>query len=169
MRNETKKLVSGVASTKAKKIYMNMNVILTFDVSDTDGNTQVIFNLRLPLSKKEKNAVAFIHENLFTAIVKKCSSNKQSIKNLIKISAAGDWDLFEQITGKKSLLKLGHDCRWYFGNGRCDLDPWEEKIMEIYGFGRNADMSFITPEWIDETRMMITTNRSTNQPQPSTI
>lgn len=123
--------------------YMTVNVILTFETFDSFGETQTIFDLQLPISKVEKSAEDFLNKKLFKRITNKCKTLKRSVKDLSKISIAGNWDTFEKITNKFSLHKLGHSCKWHFGNGRNDLDSWELDLISKFKFGINADMSWV--------------------------
>lgn len=155
MKTVVNLLTNGNDAAKAKKAYMYINVILTFDTPDRWGDMQECFDLHLPLNKNELCAVQFTHKKLFKRIVKKCALYKRSVGDLVKISTAGNWDLFEATTGKESLPDLGHSCKWFFGNGRSDLDLWEKALIKNYGFGVNIDMSHITPEWISMVRANI--------------
>ena len=155
----TQKSLNGNHQTK--RAYMNVNVILTFETWNEYGETQEFFDLYVPISKKESGAVEFIHNKLFKRIVKQCKRLNRSVGDLIKISTASNWDLFTEVTGLDSLVQLGHSCKWFFGNGRVDLDSWEKKLVEIYGFGVNADMSYINKEWIEEMRIKIQKHQET--------
>ena len=141
--------------TKPKKFFMYINVILTFDSEDKWGDSQDIFNLSIPLSRREENAVQFIHQKFFKRIVNKCRLLNRNVEDLIKISTAGDWMLFTEITGHESLPDLGHSCKWYFGNGRTDLDLWEKTLMRDFGFGTNYDMPYIDKDWLEATKRMM--------------
>ena len=121
--------------------YMNVNVILTFNKEDVFGDTQGIFDLMLPINKRDKSALIFFHNKLFKRIVKKCQLMGRNTGDLIKISTCSNWGLFETVTGQDALTTLGHSCKWYFGQGRDNLDPWELALIELYGFGEDADMS----------------------------
>lgn len=123
--------------------YMAVNVILTFETFNSFGETQTIFDLQLPISKFEKSAEDFLKKKLFKRINNKCKTLKRSVKDLSKISIAGNWDTFEKITNKISLPKLGHSCKWHFGNGRNDLDCWELDLINEFKFGDNTDMSWV--------------------------
>ncbi len=46
-----------------KKNYLDVNVIMTFEKRDAWGCRQVIFDLKLPINKHEKDAVDFINKN----------------------------------------------------------------------------------------------------------
>jgi hypothetical protein len=127
----------------SKKAYMHVNVILTFETWNEYGETQEFFDLYLPVSKKEVSAVQFIHNKLFKKIVKQCQRLNRSAGDLIKISTAGNWDLFTEVTGLESLIEEGHNGKWYFGKGRTDIDSWETELMEIFGFGIDADLSYL--------------------------
>lgn len=128
---------------KIVKNYMNVNVILTFNTSNEHGERQEFFDLKLAVSKKEASADLFMHSKLFKKIFDKCKKFNRNPGDLIKISTASDWGLFEEVTGLPSLDDLGHSCKWFFGTGRDDLDEWEQALMKIYGFGNKADLSHI--------------------------
>jgi hypothetical protein len=130
-------------TTNLTKQYMHVNVILTFYTPDNDGETQEFFDLYIPVGKKEVSAADFMHTKFFKRVAKKMQLLKREAGDLIKISTASNWDLFEEITGLDALSTLGHSCKWFFGNGREDLCAWEEVLMSEYGFGRSADMSYI--------------------------
>ena len=120
-----------------------MNVILTFNTCDNEGNSHEIFDLYLPLKEDEESAVSFLMSEFFGRIADMCVELGRRKEELIKISTASDWDVFEYVTHKQSLISLGHSCKWYFGIGRDDLDQWEEYLMSHLGFGTDADLS----EW----------------------
>jgi len=147
----TQKSLNGNHQTK--RAYMNVNVILTFETWNEYGETQEIFDLYLPVSKKEVNAVQFIHNKLFKKIVKQCERFDRSVGDLIKISTASNWGLFTEVTSLESLMKLGHDGKWYFGKGRTDLDGWERELIEIYGFGVDVDLSYLKDDLATEQMM----------------
>lgn len=130
-------------TTNSIKQYMHVNVILTFNTQDKDGETQEFFNLNIPVSKNEVSAADFMHTKFFKRVAKKMLLLKREAGDLIKISTASDWDLFEETTGLDALCTLGHSCKWFFGNGREDLGTWEEVLMSEYGFGTSADMSYV--------------------------
>ena len=133
--------------------FMDMNVILTFDKGDKNGDTQEFFDLRIPVSKDEVDAMTFLNEKFFKRVVKKCNQYNRPVGDLIKISTASNWSVFETITNLEALSELGHDCKWYFGTGRNDLDVWERTLMSKHGFGMDADMSRINDDGI-ATMMM---------------
>jgi hypothetical protein len=120
---------------------MYMNVIMTFNTYNDDGNSQEIFDLYLPLKEDEGSAVSLLMREFFGRIADKCVELGRRKEELIKISTASDWGVFEYVTHKQSLTSLGHSCKWYFGTGRDDLDEWEEYLMSHLGFGTDADMS----------------------------
>lgn len=126
--------------TKSK---MFMSVILTFETANESGETQEFFDLYLQIDPKEKNAKDFIHHKLFGKIVNKCKQLKRPLGDLKKISSAGNWALFTEVTKKKSLVELGHNGKWYFGTGREDLDFWEKELIAAHGFGIDVDMSWM--------------------------
>jgi hypothetical protein len=123
--------------------YMNINVILTFDKGDKHGDTQEVCDLRIPVSKNEIDAMTFLNEKFFKRVVSKCNQFNRPVGDLIKISTCSDWDVFETTTNLRALPEFGHDCKWYFGTGRNDLDTWERVLMSKHGFGMDADMSRI--------------------------
>lgn len=130
-------------TTNSINKYMHVNVILTFNTQDKSGETQEVFNLSIPVGKNEVSAGDFMHAKFFKRIVKKIVLFNREAGDLIKISTASNWGLFEEITGLPALSTLGHSCKWFFGNGRDDLDAWEEALMSEYGFGTSADMSYV--------------------------
>ena len=127
----------------SKKVYMHVNVILTFDMPDAYGERQEFFDLHIPISIKDIDAIEFLHKKLFKRIAKKCELYKRNANELVKISTASDWALYEEVTNAESLTALGHNCKWHFGMNRDDLDEWEKALMSQYGFGTNADMSWL--------------------------
>ena len=132
-----------LAKTGSTKVFMNVNVILTFESMNADGDRQEFFDLALPVSKSETDAITFLNNKLFKRIVKKCKLFNRRVEDLTKISTASDWDLFEATTNLESLWKQGHSCKWHFGSGRTDLDVWEKALMSEYNFGIDADMSWV--------------------------
>ena len=130
---------------KKEKTYINVNVILSFESFNDDGYTQEMFDLKLPIIKNITNAESFIHTQLFKRIVKKCKTYNRRVEDLHKISTCSDWDLFEKTTNLKGLCEA-HTCKWYFGNGRDDLDVWEKNIMQEFKFGVDVDASWMTSE-----------------------
>jgi len=131
------------SNTNKAKVFMNVNVILSFETFNSNGETQEFFDLALPVSKSEFDAITFINNKLFKRIVKKCELLNRRVEDLIKISTASNWSIFEQITNLPALCDLRHDCKWFFGMGRKDLSVWEKDLMSKYGFGIDADMSRI--------------------------
>jgi len=114
---------------------MRVNVILSFNNCDAQGEHQEIFNLGLPICSSEKDAASFIDRELFKAVKDECLLRGRDPGQLVKISTCSDWDLFEKVTGKPSLYRLGHQCKWYFGEGQMGIDFWERRLMQDYGFG----------------------------------
>jgi hypothetical protein len=117
------------------KNYLDVNVILTFSSPDAYGDTQEFFDLKLPINKKESNAVNFLDKKLFKRIAAKCDKYRRNKQKLIKISTASNWKLFEQVTSKPSLASLGHNCKWYFNDDINQLDSWEKQLKQDYQFG----------------------------------
>ena len=117
------------------KNYLDVNVILTFSSPDAYGDLQEFFDLKLPINKKESTAINFLDKKLFKRIASKCDKYRRNKKQLIKISTASNWKLFEQVTGKPSLASLGHNCKWYFNDDINQLDYWEKQLKQDYQFG----------------------------------
>lgn len=146
-------------TTNSIKQYMHVNVILTFNTQDKDGETQEFFDLSIPISKKEVSAADFIHTKFFKRVAKKIALLGREAGDLIKISTASNWGLFEEITGLDALWTLGHSCKWFFGNGREDLCTWEKALMSEFHFGTNADMSYLNNA---ETKALLANYYATN-------
>lgn len=125
------------------KISMDVNVILTFESMNNFAETQELFDLTLPVSKDETDAVSFINKQLFKRIVAECKLLNRPVGDLWKISTASDWDTFREITNLPTLVDLGYDCKWYFGNGAGELTEWEQSLSTKYGFGIDTDMSWV--------------------------
>ena len=136
-------MTSSTATSPSSRAYLAVNVILTFAQDDPDYGTQDIFDIQLPVNQKETNAVEFLNSKLFKRIAQKCHQFGRDPKQLVKISTAANWSVFAAKTGRRTLPDLGHPCKWYFGVGRDDLDIWEESLMRLYGFGTDADMSWM--------------------------
>ena len=124
-----------------KSEYMRFNVILTFDIYDLNLDRQDMFDLSIPVSPHESDAVSFIMTKLFKRIDAKCERLGRRKQQLIKISTCANWDLFEAVTQKKSLPALGHSCKWYFGFGDTTLDIMETCAMAEFQFGTEVDRS----------------------------
>lgn len=135
---------------KVSRKYLDINVILTFDKCDKHGETQEFFDLKIPINQYEKNAESFMDQKFFKRVIKFCTRIGRDVTDLIKISTASNWSLFKEVTGKQSLPDLGHNCKWYFGNGRSDLDAWEQHLVKKYGFGSQVDMSRLDSLTMDD-------------------
>ena len=95
-----------------KPIKMRSNVILTFDAASEEfGETKEIFDVHLQIKDDETSSLDFLNRELFPKIVEKCTANLRNPKDLMKISTASDWNLFNQATGLPSLCDLSHACR----------------------------------------------------------
>lgn len=129
--------------TRQPRSFMAANVILTFLTSDYVEDPQEIFDLKLPVSRNESNVFEFLNTKLFPRIVSKCHKLKRDPRTLVKISTCSDWDLFERTTQKLAFSSFAHPCKWHFGQGRSDLDSWEKWLVEEFGFGVDADMSWV--------------------------
>ena len=138
-----------VIQPKVSRKYLDVNVILTFDTCDKHGDTQEFFDLKIPINQYEKNAESFLDRKFFKRVIKFCTRIGRDVTDLKKISTASNWSLFKEVTGKQSLPDLGHNCKWYFGNGRSDLDAWEQHLMKTYGFGSQVDMSHLNSLTMD--------------------
>ena len=157
------KLVSTLdAKRQRKPLKMKSNVILTFDTASEEfGETQEIFNIYPRIRKNETSSIDFLNRELFPRIVEKCSALSRDPKDLMKISTASDWDLFNQVTGKPSLCDLYHPCKWYFGFDRPDMDSWERDLMIRHGFGKNVSVGeLFQPEYLEMFRQFITKTQS---------
>ena len=122
---------------------MDVNVILSFESMNDFAETQEFFDLTLPVSKDEANAISFIDKQLFKRIVSECKLLNRRVEDLWKISTASHWDTFREITNLPSLGDLGHNCKWYFGRGAGELSEWEQSLSTKYGFGKDTDMSWV--------------------------
>ncbi len=129
--------------------HMRVNVILTFNTYDKYGDSQEIFDVAIPVSRNDSDAVSFVMSKLFKRIEGKCEQLGRRKQELIKISTAADWDIFESVTHKKSLPALGHICKWHFGIGRKRLDIMEKCAMAEYQFGTDADLSS-EEQWLED-------------------
>jgi hypothetical protein len=152
MSNQTTTNTKTVNTTT--RCYMAVNVILTFDDYNEWGDSQEFFDLKLPVSAHEKNAEDFIDNKLFKRIFSFCQRWSRDPQQLVKISTASDWAVFEAKTGKPSLPSLGHRCKWHFGKGRLDLDIWEQNLMQEFGFGTAVDMSWVNERDSDVVRAL---------------
>ena len=122
--------------------YMAVNVILTFLTSGCE-DSQEMFDLKLLVSRQEKNAVEFLNKKFFPRVLSQCRKLQRDSRRLVKISTCSDWGVFETTTLKPALSTFDHPCKWYFGRGRDDLDGWEKALMRDFQFGADADMSFM--------------------------
>jgi len=127
-------------SSKKTSIYMAVNVILTFDkIGGEYQDTQELFHLQIPVKKSDTDVFEFLNKEFFPIIVEECIEFNRSPRDLIKISTASNWKVYQEVTNEKSLYALGHSCKWFFGCGRNDLDGWEKYLMETFNFGKDAD------------------------------
>ena len=115
---------------------MHCNVILTFETpAGVYMDTQEIFDPTLRIRKSETSCIDFLNRELFPRIVKRCEQLGRDFCDLMKISTASNWDLFEKTTNLPSLASLNHSCEWYFGENRSDLDFWEIDLMRRLSLG----------------------------------
>jgi hypothetical protein len=142
--------------------HMRVNVILTFNTYDKYGDSQEIFDVTIPVSRNDSDAVSFVMSKLFKRIEGKCEQLGRRKQELIKISTAADWSVFESVTHKKSLPELGHICKWHFGIGRKRLDIMEKCAMAEYQFGTDADLSS-EEQWFEDhiAKVLASQTRST--------
>ena len=139
-------------SSKKTSIYMAVNVILTFDnIGGEYQDTQEFFDLKIPVKKSDTDVTAFLNKKFFPKIFEECIKFNRSQRDLIKISTASNWGVYEEVTNEKSLHALGHSCKWYFGCGRNDLCEWEKYLMDTFNFGQDVDSSWIS-EHIEKVR-----------------
>jgi len=141
--------VSTGQNSLTTRTHMKVNVILTFNTYDQYGDSQEMFDISVPVSRGDSDAVSFVMTKLFKRIEAKCEHFGRRKQELIKISTCADWALFESVTNKKSLPSLGHSCKWYFGTGRKRLDLIEKCAMAEYQFGTEADLSQ-EGDWFEE-------------------
>ena len=136
---------------------MHCNVILTFETpAGIYLDTQEIFDLTLRIRKSETSCIDFLNRELFPRIVKRCEQFGRDFRDLMKISTASDWDLFEKTTNLPSLASLNHSCKWYFGADRSDLDFWEIDLMRRLGLG--SDVKFdnnFTDEYFEQLKQKV--------------
>lgn len=136
-------MISTTYPTKVPaRSYMAVNVILTFLTAGCE-DSQEMFDLKLPVSRQEKNVVEFLNKKFFPRILSHCRKLQRDSRRLVKISTCSDWGVFETTTLKPALSTFDHPCKWYFGRGRDDLDGWEKALMRDFQFGADADMSFM--------------------------
>ena len=128
----------------SNKNVLSIDMILTFNTLGGIYNEyQEFFEIKIPLTKTQCDSIRLLNEKFFPQIYNICLSINRSPEELIKISTASNWTNYEEITKGKSPLSFGHPCKWFFGQGRSDLDNWEKCLMKKYGFGKDADMSWI--------------------------
>ena len=136
---------------------MHCNVILTFETpAGIYLDTQEIFDLTLRIRKSETSCIDFLNRELFPRIVKRCEQLGRDHRDLMKISTASDWGLFEKTTNLPSLASLRHSCKWYFGADRADLDFWELDLMRRLGLG--SDVKFdnnFTDEYFEQLKQKV--------------
>ena len=149
------------------RTHMKVNVILTFNTHDQYGESQEMFNISVPVSRSDSDAVSFVMSKLFKRIEGKCEQLGRRKQDLIKISTAADWDVFESVTHKKSLPALGHTCKWLFGIGRKRLDIMEKCAMAEYQFGTEADLSS-EEQWLEDHIAKILAAQSQNAESKAT-
>ena len=145
-----------------KSVKMRSNVILTFNTASEEfDETQEIFNIYLRIRENETSSLDFLNRELFPKIVEKCTAVSRDPGDLIKISTASDWGLFNQATGLPSLCDVSHPCKWYFGYDRPDMDLWERDLMVRHGFGNNVSVKeLFQPEYFEVLEQFITKSQS---------
>ena len=139
-------------TNKDKAMYFD--VILTFEDINEHFETQERFYAYIPVPKNTADAKSFLDIYFFDKVVGMCNDSNRPVEKLRKISTAADWDLFEELTGIDGFNELqSNNGKWYFGNGREDLDPWEKELMAKYEFGLAAKAT--VEESIDVVDMLI--------------
>lgn len=146
---------------RSTRRHMAVNVILTFNTYNKYGDSQEIFDVSVPVSQSDSDAVSFVMSKLFKRIEGKCERLGRRKQELVKISTASEWDIFESVTHKKSLPALGHICKWHFGIGRKRLDIMEKCAMAEYQFGTDADLSS-EEQWLEDHIAKILAAQSQN-------
>jgi hypothetical protein len=136
-------ITKNVPIKTTSRYFMSVNVILTFKTYDDFEDPQEMFDVKLPVSRHEKNAIDFLNKTLFPRITSECRKRQRAPRQLVKISTYSAWGVFEEATLKPALSSSDHPCKWYFGTGRDDLDGWEIALMREHEFGVDADMSFL--------------------------
>lgn len=122
-------------------IPMYCNVILTFETPvGIYMDTQEMFDLTLRIRKSETSCIDFLNRELFPRIARACEKLNRNHRDLMKISTASNWDLFEKTTNLPGLASLNHSGKWFFGANRSDLDFWEIDLMRRLGLG--SDVKF---------------------------
>ena len=136
---------------------MHCNVILTFETpAGIYMDTQEIFDLTLRIRKSETSCIDFLNRELFPRIVKTCEQLDRDHRDLMKISTASDWDLFEKTTNLPSLAGLNHSCKWYFGAARSDLDFWEIDLMRRLSLGTTVTFEDkFTAEYFEQLKQKV--------------
>ena len=136
---------------------MHCNVILTFETpAGIYMDTQEMFDLTLRLRKSETSCIDFLNRELFPRIIKTSEQLGRDHRDLMKISTASDWDLFEKTTDLPNLSSLGHPCKWFFGPNRSDLDFWEQDLTRRLGLG--SDVKFdnnFTDEYFEQLKQKV--------------
>lgn len=125
--------VNFMKSNKNKTMYFD--VILSFEDVNEDLETQEFYYAYIPVPKDTADAKSFLDNYFFDKVIGMCNDSNRPVEKLWKISTAADWDLFEKSTGIDGYNELQNNGKWYFGNGRDDLDSWEIELMAKYGFG----------------------------------
>jgi hypothetical protein len=116
---------------------MNIDVILSFNSINQDGESQEWFNFDIEITDSCEEAVSFFNDYVFEIISEAISDLDRDPADLWKISTSSNWNLYKQITGKESLADLGHNCKWVFDEDLVDLDDWEIELRDRFGFGSN--------------------------------
>lgn len=124
--------------------YMDVDVILTFNTANKIGETQEFFNTKLYVHFRDGDAISFLNKKFFPRVLKACLKRHRSHKDLVKISTAANWDIYEKLTNHARPMCFGNNGKWNFGEGRNDLDVWEKCLMRTFGFGTDAEMQWIS-------------------------
>ena len=87
-------MIDSSKTSSSSRTYLAVNVILTFAQDDPEYGTQDIFDIQLPVNRKETNAVVFLDSKFFKRIAQKCHQSGRDPRQLTKISTAANWSVF---------------------------------------------------------------------------
>ena len=126
---------------------LSVDVIAIFQITTEEllrgGRSQERFEVKVPVTAADVDPMELLNRELFPRIRKTLKKFGWNTDRLIEISTFSNWSLYDRLTGKPSLVKRGHPCKWFFGENRDDLDPWEKYLIERHKFGTALDMGWI--------------------------
>jgi hypothetical protein len=111
---------------------IEIDVILTF-CSYKEYGSQEFFDVSLSYDEGDKSARKLLDQRgFFETVVQVCEDCGRLPTELVKISTAADW------------TKCGFDFdlgngKWSFGNWRGENIAWSDKLVKLYGFGKDDD------------------------------